>query len=107
MQATIDAYNAGASVVHIHARNPETGRGEQKAQWLEQAGDLTRLQRAALLGTALSVVTFVPIATVWMPFIAILFSRAFASSWDEALRMQQRAEGVGEQASADGPGETD
>ena len=37
VQATIDAYNAGASVVHIHARNPETGRGEQKAEWLEQA----------------------------------------------------------------------
>lgn len=36
-QATIDVYNAGASVVHIHARNPETGRGEQKAEWLEQA----------------------------------------------------------------------
>ncbi|MBU1155861.1 MAG: 3-keto-5-aminohexanoate cleavage protein [Proteobacteria bacterium] len=36
-QATLDAYNAGASVVHIHARNPETGRGEQKAEWLEQA----------------------------------------------------------------------
>lgn len=36
-QATLDVYNAGASVVHIHARNPETGRGEQKAAWLEQA----------------------------------------------------------------------
>ncbi|BEQ15899.1 3-keto-5-aminohexanoate cleavage protein [Desulfoferula mesophila] len=36
-QATIDVYNAGASVVHIHARNPETGRGEQRSEWLEQA----------------------------------------------------------------------
>jgi uncharacterized membrane protein YesL len=49
---------------------------------------------AALLGTALSVVTFVPIATVWMPFIAILFSRAFVSSWDEALSIQQRHRGA-------------
>jgi len=37
VQATLDAYNAGASVVHIHARNPETGKGEQKAKWFEQA----------------------------------------------------------------------
>jgi len=35
--ATLEAHEAGASVVHIHARNPETGRGEQKAQWLEEA----------------------------------------------------------------------
>lgn len=37
VQATLDCFNAGASVVHIHARNPETGRGEQKAEWFEQA----------------------------------------------------------------------
>ncbi|MFH1034788.1 MAG: 3-keto-5-aminohexanoate cleavage protein [Pseudomonadota bacterium] len=37
VQATLDAYNAGASVVHIHARNPETGRAEGKAEWFEQA----------------------------------------------------------------------
>ena len=37
VQATLEAYEAGASVVHIHARNPETGRGEQKARWLEEA----------------------------------------------------------------------
>ncbi len=37
VQATLDCFNAGASVVHLHARNPETGLGEQKAQWLEQA----------------------------------------------------------------------
>ena len=37
VQATIECYNAGASVVHIHARNPETGRGEQKAEWFAQA----------------------------------------------------------------------
>jgi 3-keto-5-aminohexanoate cleavage enzyme len=35
--ATVDVYNAGAAVVHIHARNPETKRCEQKAEWLEQA----------------------------------------------------------------------
>lgn len=37
VQATIDCYNAGASVVHIHARNPETGLGEQKPEWFAQA----------------------------------------------------------------------
>jgi 3-keto-5-aminohexanoate cleavage enzyme len=36
-KATLEAFEAGASVVHIHARNPETGRGEQKARWLEAA----------------------------------------------------------------------
>jgi 3-keto-5-aminohexanoate cleavage enzyme len=35
--ATIDAYNAGASVVHIHARNPETGAPDNKAAFFEQA----------------------------------------------------------------------
>lgn len=37
VQATIDCYNAGASVVHIHGRNPKTGKSEQKAAWFEQA----------------------------------------------------------------------
>lgn len=37
VQATIDCYNAGASVVHIHARNPETGKGEHRAEWFERA----------------------------------------------------------------------
>ena len=37
VKATLEAYEAGASVVHIHARNPETGVGEQKAEWFEQA----------------------------------------------------------------------
>ena len=32
----MDCYNAGASVVHIHGRNPETGQCEQKAEWFEQ-----------------------------------------------------------------------
>jgi 3-keto-5-aminohexanoate cleavage enzyme len=35
--ATIDAYNAGASIVHIHARNPETGAPDNKAVFFEQA----------------------------------------------------------------------
>jgi 3-keto-5-aminohexanoate cleavage enzyme len=35
--ATIDAYNAGASIVHIHARNPETGAPDNKAAFFEQA----------------------------------------------------------------------
>ena len=37
VRATIDAYNAGASIVHIHARNPETGMPEHKANFFEQA----------------------------------------------------------------------
>jgi 3-keto-5-aminohexanoate cleavage enzyme len=37
VKATLEAYQAGASVVHIHARNPETARGEQKAKWFEEA----------------------------------------------------------------------
>lgn len=37
VRATLEAYEAGASVVHIHARNPETGKGEHKAKWLEEA----------------------------------------------------------------------
>lgn len=36
-KAALEAYEAGAAVVHIHARNPETGRGEQKARWFEEA----------------------------------------------------------------------
>ncbi len=35
--ATLEAYEAGASVVHLHPRNPETGKGENKAQWFEEA----------------------------------------------------------------------
>ena len=37
VKATLEVYNAGASVVHIHARNPETGKGEHKAPFFEQA----------------------------------------------------------------------
>ena len=44
----------------------------------------------ALLSTALSVVLIVLLPTIWMPFVALLFSRAFVSSWDEAVRIQQR-----------------
>jgi len=36
-KAALDCYNAGASVVHIHAINPETSEPEQKAEWFEQA----------------------------------------------------------------------
>ncbi len=35
--ATLECYQAGASVVHIHALNPETSKPEQKAEWFEQA----------------------------------------------------------------------
>lgn len=37
VQAALDCYNAGASIVHIHARNPATGKGEQRAEWFEEA----------------------------------------------------------------------
>lgn len=37
VRAALEAYEAGASVIHIHARNPETGKGEQKAKWFEEA----------------------------------------------------------------------
>jgi len=37
VKAALEAYQAGASVVHIHARNPQTGKGEHKARWFEQA----------------------------------------------------------------------
>jgi 3-keto-5-aminohexanoate cleavage enzyme len=37
VQAALDAYNAGASVVHIHARNPETGRGQHRAEFFAEA----------------------------------------------------------------------
>jgi uncharacterized membrane protein YesL len=46
----------------------------------------------ALLGTALSVLTFVLLATAWMPFIALLFSRAFVSSWNQAMSIQEAAQ---------------
>jgi TorA maturation chaperone TorD len=35
--ATLECYNAGASVVHIHALNPETSEPEQKPKWFDQA----------------------------------------------------------------------
>lgn len=37
VQATLEVYEAGASVVHLHPRNPETGKGETKALWYEEA----------------------------------------------------------------------
>ena len=37
VKATLDCYNAGASIVHIHALNPTTSEPEQKAEWFEQA----------------------------------------------------------------------
>jgi len=37
VQATLDCYNAGASIVHIHALNPITSEAEQKTEWFEQA----------------------------------------------------------------------
>jgi 3-keto-5-aminohexanoate cleavage enzyme len=37
IQATVDAWNAGASVVHIHGRNPETGMSDHVAEFLGEA----------------------------------------------------------------------
>ena len=37
VKATLEVYEAGASVVHLHPRNPETGKGENRAIWYEEA----------------------------------------------------------------------
>ncbi|MFC1867581.1 3-keto-5-aminohexanoate cleavage protein [Thermodesulfobacteriota bacterium] len=37
VKSTLECYEAGASVVHIHARNPETCLPEQKTKWFEEA----------------------------------------------------------------------
>lgn len=52
----------------------------------------------ALLLTALSLVLFVPVATFWMPLIALLFSRAFRAAWQEAVSIQQQSREQREQA---------
>ena len=36
-KAALECYDAGAAVVHIHARNPETNEPEQKPEYFEQA----------------------------------------------------------------------
>ncbi len=35
--ATLECYDAGASVVHIHARNPETCEPQQQSRWFKEA----------------------------------------------------------------------
>ncbi|MFC1823180.1 3-keto-5-aminohexanoate cleavage protein [Thermodesulfobacteriota bacterium] len=37
VRAALECYHAGASVVHIHARNPETCEPEQNARWFKEA----------------------------------------------------------------------
>jgi 3-keto-5-aminohexanoate cleavage enzyme len=37
IQAAVDVYNAGASIVHIHARNPETCKAEHRAEFFAEA----------------------------------------------------------------------
>ncbi len=37
IQSTIDAWNAGASVVHIHGRNPQTGEPDHVVEYLAEA----------------------------------------------------------------------
>ena len=37
IQATVDAWNAGASVVHIHGRNPVTGMPDHEVEFLGEA----------------------------------------------------------------------
>jgi uncharacterized protein (DUF849 family) len=32
-KAALECYEAGASIVHLHGRNPETGLPEQKSKW--------------------------------------------------------------------------
>jgi len=36
-KAALECYDAGAAIVHIHARNPETGEPAQKVEYYEQA----------------------------------------------------------------------
>jgi 3-keto-5-aminohexanoate cleavage enzyme len=36
-QATVDAWNAGASIVHIHGRNPHTGESDHMVEYLAEA----------------------------------------------------------------------
>ena len=37
VKAALECYDAGASIVHIHAINPQTSEPEQKTKWFEQA----------------------------------------------------------------------
>jgi len=37
IQASVDAWNAGASIVHIHGRNPQTGESDHAAEFLGEA----------------------------------------------------------------------
>jgi 3-keto-5-aminohexanoate cleavage enzyme len=37
VQSAVDAWNAGASVIHIHGRNPETGEPDHVAEYLGEA----------------------------------------------------------------------
>ena len=37
IQATVDAWNAGASIVHVHGRNPHTGESDHMAEFLGEA----------------------------------------------------------------------
>jgi 3-keto-5-aminohexanoate cleavage enzyme len=37
IQAAYDAYNAGGSIIHIHARNPQTGKSEHKTEYFAEA----------------------------------------------------------------------
>ncbi len=37
IQAAYNAFNAGASIIHIHARNPLSGKGENKAEFFAEA----------------------------------------------------------------------
>jgi len=37
VEATVEAYEAGASIVHLHPRNPYTGKGENRPEWYAEA----------------------------------------------------------------------
>jgi uncharacterized protein (DUF849 family) len=37
IQAAVDAWNAGASIVHIHGRNPHTGEPDHVSEYLAEA----------------------------------------------------------------------
>jgi 3-keto-5-aminohexanoate cleavage enzyme len=48
-QSGIEAWRAGASVLHIHVRDPETGRGTQNAAIFKEVVDCIRSETDAIL----------------------------------------------------------
>ncbi len=49
IQAAVDAYQAGAAIIHIHARNPVTFKGDHKAEYFAEAISGIRARCDALI----------------------------------------------------------